>query len=192
MIFRIKSKEEQLVDGCVAEKPKYQRQLYELYADKMLVVCLRYTKNTEEAEDVLQESFIKVFDKIGSFRKEGSLEGWIRRITVNTAIRYIQTKSPIVSKADLHIVENYEGEKDETYCYHFQDILNLVQMLPDGYKMVLNLYAIDGYSHQEIAEELNISVGTSKSQLARARKLLKTLIDKNEIQKHAVHEQSVG
>lgn len=192
MIFRIKSKEEQLIDGCVAEKPKYQKQLYELYADKMLVVCLRYTKNMEEAEDVLQESFIKVFDKINTFRKQGSLEGWIRRITVNTAIRYIQTKSPIVSKADLHIVENYEGEQDETYCYNFEDILSLVQLLPDGYRTVLNLYAIDGYSHQEIAKELDISVGTSKSQLARARKLLKTLIKKNEIQKHAVHEQSVG
>jgi RNA polymerase sigma-70 factor (ECF subfamily) len=150
--------------------------LFEQYAVKMMTVCLRYAGDSKEAEDILQESFIRIFSYINQFRFEGSLEGWLKRIVVNTALRLLQRKKlrfleiddeqetpPFV---DPHVLDELSAE----------ELLRLISRLPEGYRIVFNLHAIEGYDHNEIAAMLNISSGTSRSQLAKARRLLQTQI----------------
>jgi len=147
--------ESSLVKKCIGGSQKAQRKLFEMFAPKMLGVCLRYAKNKQQAEDVLQDAFIKVFTKLELF-KGGSLEGWIRRIVVNTSLDDLR-KYKIDDK-------NYILEK-----IHAEDLLLLINNLPDGYRTVFNMFAIEGYAHKEIADELGISENTSKSQYARAK-----------------------
>jgi len=173
-----------LVEGCIQGKRKACALLYKRYAAKMLGVCLRYGRNLAEAEDVLQEGFIKVFTSLGKFRQEGSLEGWIRRIMVNTAVDHYNKQAReefLISLEDMK--EAYPsgemGEENDNLPVEDlteDDLLKMVQDLPDGYRLVFNMYAIEGYSHQEIAEKLNISVNTSKTQLFKARRTLRNII----------------
>ncbi len=165
-----------LLAGCMAGDRKAQRELYNRFAAKMYGVCLRYATNAEEAEDILQEGFIKVFKKIGSFRSEGSFEGWVRRIFVNTAIEQYRKKiylQPITEYEENTVEGKYLSVLDELAE---RDIINLVQQLSPGYRTVFNMYVVEGYTHKQIAEQLGISEGTSKSQLSRAKQILQELV----------------
>lgn len=168
--------EHELIKGCIKQDPTCQRMLFEHHAGNMMGVCLRYANDNMEAEDMLQDAFIKVFQYISQFKFEGSFEGWIRRIVVNTAIRHLERKKMSFKEIDDHHAAlpsidpsafNYLGE---------EDLLKLIGALPEGYRMVFNLSVIEGYSHDEIAQMLNIQAGTSRSQLVKARKMLQTQI----------------
>jgi RNA polymerase sigma-70 factor (ECF subfamily) len=168
--------ESDLIEGCKRGDRKMQHELYLRFAPKMFGVCLRYAGNTEEAEDILQEGFIKVFNKIGSYRGEGSFEGWIRRIFVNTAIEHFRKKTylqPITEHEESTVEGKYLSVLDNLAE---KDIIKLVQQLSPGYRTVFNMYVIEGYTHKQIAEALGISEGTSKSQLSRAKQILQELV----------------
>lgn len=165
--------EQDLIIGCAKEDKVCQRELYKKYAGKMMVVCMRYSNNRMEAEDILQDGFMKIFDSIGKFKQEGSLEGWIRRIIVNVALNKIRvnnkmhfeeisSKSEIIVNDDSSVVEKLSE----------QDLLNIINKLPNGYKYVFNMYAIEGYTHKEIAESLGIEEASSRSQYSKAKKYL--------------------
>jgi RNA polymerase sigma-70 factor (ECF subfamily) len=168
---------EQLIINCKKNDAKAQSQLYKLFSGKLFSLCLKYSKNYAEAEDVLQDSFITVFKKIKQFESKGSFEGWIKRVTINTALQRYRSKGvyEIVNEGQIEdvVVEVEEDNLSMDY------LLGLIQDLPDRYRLVFNLYALDGYSHKEIAEMLEISTGTSKSNLARARGILKEKIEKH-------------
>ncbi len=173
--------ESDLIQGCINGDRNMQEELYRRFAPKMYAVCLRYAGNSAEAEDILQEGFIKIFRKLESFRGEGSFEGWIRRIFVNTSIEHFRRKNylqPVTEREENTIEGNYLSVLDSLAE---QDILALIQELSPGYRTVFNLYVIEGYTHKEIGEMLGISEGTSKSQLSRGKTILqdmvKTLID---------------
>lgn len=177
-LFRTYNEEETLIRDCSKGKASAQEKLYRLYSRKMYGVCLRYSKNKEEAEDILQEGFIKVFRNLSKFKGEGSLEGWVRRIMVNTALEQHRRHSRMVPVVEINEALDEDAGVDVISTINRDEILRQVRALPKGYRTVLNLYAIEGFSHKEIAGELGISVGTSKSQLARARELLRTNIQK--------------
>lgn len=165
-----------LVEGCLRGDRAAQHELYNRFAPKMYGLCLRYATNAEEAEDILQESFIKTFRKISSFRGEGSFEGWLRRIFVNTAIEQYRKRmylQPVTEYEEATIEGNYLSVLDNLAE---RDIIKLVQKLSPGYRTVFNLYVVEGYSHKQIAEHLGISEGTSKSQLSRAKQILQHLV----------------
>ncbi|MHB8261191.1 MAG: RNA polymerase sigma factor [Bacteroidia bacterium] len=167
--------ERELAEGCKRNEKKHQELLYKTYSRKMLGVCWTYTKDNSLAKEVLQEGFIKVFKNIDSFRGEGSLEGWIRRIMVNTAINHYKKRMLRINHIaieDIFYSAAEQSNEDVLSEITEKELLALVRELPDKCRMVLNLYALEGYSHDEIAETLNISVGTSKSQLSYARKKL--------------------
>lgn len=171
--------EQDIIKGCVAGKREFQKKLYETHAGKMFFVCIRYCKNREEAEDILQEGFIKVFKYISSFKFEGSFEGWVRRIMVNTAIEHIRKNKQAHAFEDVeNIVEHPESTLNITGRLDEKELVRMVHMLPDGYRTVFNMYVIEGYSHKEIAGMLGIAEGTSKSQLSKAKEFLKTLLHK--------------
>jgi len=168
--------ESDLINGCLNDDRRMQEELYRRFSPRMYAVCLRYAGNAEEAEDILQEGFVKVFKKLGSFRGEGSFEGWIRRIFVNTAIEHFRRKrylQPVTEKEENTIEGKYLSALDGLAE---KDILALVQQLSPGYRTVFNMYVIEGYSHKEIADMLNISEGTSKSQLSRAKVILQDMV----------------
>lgn len=169
-----------LINGCKIGDKKAQRTLYDKYAAKMLGVCIRYFRDIDEAEDALQEGFIKIFNNIDKFRNEGSFEGWIRRIMVNTSLNYYKSNLKHYYGTDYDEVEEIvEDEKLKFDNLSVEYLLKIIQDLPEGYRLVFNLYEIEGYSHKEIAEMLGISVNTSKSQLMKAkRNLQKVLVSK--------------
>jgi RNA polymerase sigma-70 factor (ECF subfamily) len=168
--------ESDLLEGCIKGDRRMQRGLYDRFAPKMYGVCLRYASNAEEAEDILQEGFIKVFRKISSYRGEGSFEGWVRRIFVNTAIEYYRKKTylqPITEHEENTVEGKYLSVLDNLAE---KDIIKLVQQLSPGYRTVFNMYVVEGYTHKQIAELLSISEGTSKSQLSRAKQILQDMV----------------
>jgi RNA polymerase sigma-70 factor (ECF subfamily) len=164
--------EAEIIAGCIKGERKFQELLYHTYSSKMFSVCLRYANEYAGAEDLLQDGFIKVFKNIEKFRSEGSFEGWIRRIFVNNSIEYFR------KKANMYVVQETEALTYEYYddnAIHKlmkDDLMKIIQSLSVGYRTIFNLYVVEGYSHKEIGEMLNITEGTSKSQLARARYLL--------------------
>ncbi len=170
--FKAKSEEQLLIEGCIKGNAKACKQLYDQHAPKMFGICLRYAKDYHVAEDILQEGFVKVFRNLSKFRFEGSFEGWLRRIIVNTAIEQYRKTVRMYPVGEL-TQEAHQAFDDMTVeSMAAQDLLKLVQDLSPGYRTVFNLYVIEGFSHKEIAEMMNISEGTSKSQLARARYIL--------------------
>lgn len=178
-----------LVYKCLQNDRKAQNELYETFARKMYSVCLRYTSDRDAATDILQEAFVKVFQSMEKFSFEGSVEGWIRRIVVNTAIDHFR------KAAKMYVVQDLEDVQiEDSSANHFlgrmasEDIIACMQQLPAGYRTVINLYIIEEFSHKEIAKMLGISEGTSKSQLARAKAHLKVLLDK--IERNINHEAS--
>ncbi len=154
-----------------------QRLLYERYAGAMYAICLRYAKSTLEAEDILQESFVKVFNSISKFNNKAKLSTWITRIVINTALNSERSKLYLYPMVDVEDIGQQHYQSVNLDRYSFEELLTMVRTLPDGCRIVFNLYAIEGYTHKEIAAQLNISEGTSKSQFSRARKLLKELIE---------------
>jgi len=161
--------EKELVKSCLQGNATSQKKLFEIYSAKMYAICLRYSSDRDQAKDLLQEGFIRTFAKLEQFRFEGSFEGWMKRIFVTTALEFYRKESKSPEETGL---ENYEnlGEKENTLDkLNLQDLLETISTLPAGYRTVFNLYVIEGYSHQEIADELGISESTSKSQLRKAR-----------------------
>lgn len=172
--------EAQLITALKRGESRAHKVVYERYAGKMLTVCTRYCANRADAEEVMLDGFMRVFEKIGQFRQEGSLEGWIRRVMVTESLMFLRKSKQWrqeISLDDITVEPDYEwadAELNET------DLLRLVNQLPDGYRTVFNLYAIEGYAHAEVAQMLGISEGTSKSQLSRARLLLQANLKKLE------------
>jgi RNA polymerase sigma-70 factor (ECF subfamily) len=173
--------EEDLISRCLNNDPKAHEDFYRRFAPKMYGVCMRFAKNQMEADDILQEGFIKIFTNLKTFRKEGSLEGWVRRTIVNTAINLYKKNIKYLKDIGIEqaeVIQNTEqGSLDKISV---DELLNLIRDLPTGYRMVFNLNIIEGYSHKEIGQLLKISENTSKSQLSRARQVLqKKLFDLN-------------
>jgi RNA polymerase sigma factor (sigma-70 family) len=168
--------EDELIQGCCKNDRTFQRRLYEKYSRRMYVVCLRYTKNQLEAEDILQESFIKIFDNIQKFRRECPLESWIKRIVINTALKNNRSKLYLHPAVDVEHVEEDFKEDMTISNYNYKELLELVRQLPPRYQIVFNLYAIEGYQHKEIAEMMGTTEGTSKSQYSRARVILQKMV----------------
>lgn len=169
--------DDELIRGCIEGNRYAQKVLYDKYQALMFAICLRYTRNKEEAEDVLIEGFIKIFTKIKEFRNEGSFEGWLKRIMINTAINNFRYNS---KKMYINIIDNGVDVRDDADIfknnYSAEYLIKLIQQLPDGYRIVFNMYEIEGYTHKEIARELDISISTSKTQLFHAKKLLRNKI----------------
>ncbi len=176
------SLDKNIIEGCIAGNRKAQKFLFEKYKSSMLGVCLRYCKSRDEAEDVLMEAFMMVLSQIHSFRGEGSIDQWIRRIIVNTAINNYRKNLKHYFHADIENIAETDIEEDSNFeisdNHSVEDIIKAMQELPQGYKIVLNMYVVEGYKHKEIAEMLNISVGTSKSQLSKARKIIQDKLSK--------------
>lgn len=173
--------EAEILEGCRKGKRKYQQMLYEQMYGKMMVVCLRYAKSSDEALDAFQDAFIKVFNKLDTFDGTGSFEAWIKRIMINTSIDQLRRNKRYHEMYTIedNILTDYEAEdleEDLLDKVNFDDLLLAVQDLSPGYRSVFNLYVVDGFSHQEIADKLRISVGTSKSNLAKAKHNLKKIL----------------
>jgi RNA polymerase sigma factor (sigma-70 family) len=174
--------EQAILTGCLNNDPVAQRELYNRYSPKMLSVCYRFAQNREDAEDMLQEGFIRVFTQIHSFRNSGSFEGWIRRILVHTCINLLKKYKKFNESLDLAYVANVQV-KEETIpsLMLARQVIECIRLLPMGYRTVLNLYAIEGYSHKEIAAMLDIEESTSRSQYTRAKTMLETILVKKKI-----------
>ncbi|WP_214225869.1 sigma-70 family RNA polymerase sigma factor [Pedobacter sp. B4-66] len=177
----------ELLEGCKAGNRKMQEALYRQTASKMLVVCMRYAKDRMEAEDVLQMGYIKVFQKVNEYRGDGAFEGWIRRVMVNTAIESYRKNLRALNVVPIEDAYDQPSTGFDFSRLGMQDLLKVIQKLADGYRVVFNMYIIEGYSHKEIAEALGISEGASKSQLSRARAILKEEIIKMEGINYATH-----
>ena len=163
-----------IIKGCLNGNRRDQELLYRRYSSKLYAVCLQYSGNDEEARDILQEGFIKVFVKLGCYKHEGSFEGWMRRIMVNTALEKYRSRSNLYRVDDIDTLTEHNIEPDNTDYSGLEadDLLTIIRELSPKYRMVFNLYAIEGYTHKEISKMVNISEGTSKSNLARARMIL--------------------
>ena len=173
--------EKEIVEGCRNGNRLSQKRLYEHLGGKMFAIALRYTKNRDDAQDVLQDAFIKIFEHISTFRGDSPLEFWIRSIVVNTALKHIR-KQKIWTDIDDVYLKDEELENDDISIaqFQYQQLMEFIQELPTGCQTVFNLYAIEGYKHHEIAEMLQISEGTSKSQFSRARTLLQQKLTKEQ------------
>ena len=170
--------EDELIRGCLNKDAFCQKEVFNRFAGRMLGVCNRYARNSADAEDILQDAFIKVFDKIYQFKSEGSFEGWIRRIVVNTALKKYSLRRYEKEVPGYEVTDRDESILEPSAYGHLteKDLLALVNNLPDGYRLIFNLYVIEGYQHDEIAAMLNIQPGTSRSQLVKARNMLQKQI----------------
>lgn len=169
--------EQELIKGCVKGDRAAQKALYERYCRKMMIVCQRYAKSSQEAEDALQEGFLKVFASLKSFRGDAMLDTWITRIMINTALNAQRQKLYLLPMVDITEVNLPEDEEISLAAFNLSELIAMIQSLPDGCRLVFNLFAIEGYNHKEIAGMLGISEGTSKSQYSRAKSLLKVKLN---------------
>ena len=171
--------DEQLASGCVKGDPTAQKALYEQFARKMMSICMRYAHNRDQAQDIMQDGFVKVFQKMDHYRGDGPLGGWIARTMVNTALDHIRRNKPYDHSLDLTEAEHLHQEDEQVLSAMSTDeLMALIQSLPTGYRTVFNLFAIEGYAHKEIAEMLGVSENTSKSQFMKARAYLRKLLPK--------------
>ncbi|MDR0824246.1 MAG: RNA polymerase sigma factor [Prevotella sp.] len=170
----------QMIAGCKEQKREAQKMLYEAYSRKMYGICLRYSSDSDAAQDLLQDGFIKVFANISSFQGKGSFEGWLKRVFINKALENLRKKKHLIQSSEdvqnLPEIVDESTEDDQLYKISEKELLNMVQELPKGYSTVFNLYAIEDYSHKEIADMLGINEGTSRSQYVRARQILQEKI----------------
>ncbi len=182
--------DEQLVAGCLKGEPIAQRELYKSYARKMMSICMRYANGREQAQDILQDGFVKVFQKMDHYRGDGPLGGWIARTMVNTALDHIRRNKPYDQSLDLTEAEYLHAEDEHVLSGMSTDeLMGLIQALPTGYRTVFNLFAIEGYAHKDIAGMLGISENTSKSQFMKARAYLRRLLPKEVVAQYGqVHE----
>lgn len=165
----------QLIENCRINDTKAQGELYKLFSSKLFSICLKYSRNYAEAEDNLQDAFLTIFNKIEQYKNKGSFEGWLKRITINTVLQRYRNEM-VFDIINENIADDVNLEIDEDQI-SLDYLLKIIQDLPDRYRLVFNLYVLDGYSHKEIADVLNINIGTSKSNLARARQILKQSIE---------------
>lgn len=176
-----------LIESCIKGDRKSQQNIYQMFYGKMMSICLRYTKDKDEAKDILQDGFIKIFSSLGKYNFQGSFEGWVRRIVVNTAIDSFRKKSSLHTNGNIKFIEQLqdivEEEVDENLVlpnnYKVADIIEAMQQLSPAYRMVFNLYIMEDHSHKQIAELLGISEGTSKSNLAKAKQNVIKILEKN-------------
>ena len=181
MQFQIyRARETELIEACRRNDRTAQKALFDRMAPKRLSVCRRYVRDKMEAEDILVMSFTKVFERIGQFKSEGSFEGWVRRIVVNESLTFLRRNKMMYLETDLESVERESPSALQETGLEAEDLLRLIQELPAGYRMVFNLYAIDGFSHKEIAVQIGITESTSKSQLSRARMHLQARLQQME------------
>ncbi len=174
--------EEALLKGCLNNDPSAQRELYNRYSAKMLAVCYRYAHNREDAEDMLQEGFIKVFLQIHTFENRGAFEGWIRRIIVHTCINILKKNKKFNESVDIiHAHSLHVREDSVSSIVQAKQVVECIRMLPIGYRTVLNLYAVEGFSHREIAGMLEIEESTSRSQYTRAKTMLEDILIRKKI-----------
>lgn len=173
--------EEELIKACLKQDRKAQQMIYEKFAGNMYALCVRYVKEKDEAEDVMIKGFMKVFEKLEDFKAEGSLEPWIKKIMINEALMFLRKNKTMYPEVDLGKADLEPDFNMFSNHLEAEDLLNMVNDLPLGYRTIFNLYAIEGYSHKEIAEQLQISENTSKSQLSRARALLQKMLSQVEI-----------
>lgn len=177
--------EELMIQGCLDNMAPAQEALYNRFSPRMLGVCYRFARNREDAEDMMQEGFIKVFSQIYQFRNQGALEGWIRRIIVHTCINVLKKNKKFTDSVDLfHASSIYLNENNIPSILQAKQVVECIRLLPVGYKTVLNLYAIEGYSHKEIASILDIEESTSRSQYTRAKSMLEDILLKKKIIQH--------
>lgn len=167
-----------IIKGCQAGDSRAQRELYLLFKDKMFGICLRYAGNKDDAQDIVHDGFVKIYEKVIQFRFEGSFEGWMRRIMVNTALEKYRMHCQVINISDSTRELEKTGTTEILSDISARELLKFVQELSPKYRLVFNLYAIEGYSHKEISEQLNISEGTSKSNLSRARSVLQEKVNK--------------
>ncbi len=173
---------EVLILGCLQNDPAAQRELYNRYSPKMLSVCYRFAQSREDAEDMLQEGFIKIFTQIHTFENKGAFEGWVRRIIVHTCINFLKKNKKFNENVDLaHAGALHVKEETMPSIMQAKQVVECIRLLPIGYRTVLNLYAIEGYSHKEIATMLDIEESTSRSQYTRSRNMLETILIKKRI-----------
>jgi RNA polymerase sigma-70 factor (ECF subfamily) len=169
--------EEEIIRGCIENKGSAQEKLYSLYSRRMMAICLRYTRSRAEAEDIFHEAFIKVFKNIHTWQG-GSFEGWMRRIFVNTAINHFHQNKKYFDHVDATYAESVLSTSENIISQlSNQELLEIIDRLPEGYKLIFNLHVVEGYNHNEIAAMLKIAEGSSKSQLSKAKAYLKKLID---------------
>ncbi len=173
---------EHLIKGCIDKDNRSQKKLYEAFSSKMYAVCLRYMNSREEAQDVLQDAFVKAFTKISTFNFEGSFEGWLRRIIVNTALEQLRRNKNKFEERFEDAEQLSSSVKNEALSkIELADLLKALQKLAVGYRTIFNLFVIEGYSHAEIAIQLNITESTSKSQLSRAKVILKQILEQQNV-----------
>ncbi|MBL7833256.1 MAG: sigma-70 family RNA polymerase sigma factor [Cyclobacteriaceae bacterium] len=181
MDFKIyRANEQELIQGCRRGDRAAQKRLYDTFSPKMYALCCRYVKDSMEAEDVLVTAFTKILDKIDQYKSEGSFEGWIRRVVVNEALTWLRRNRNMYLELELEAADYEPDYKSLSDHLEAEDLMTMINDLPSGYRIVFNLYAIDGYSHKEIADQLGISENTSKSQLSRARAYLQKLLTDND------------
>ena len=187
-----RAREKDLIDGCKRQHHAAQQALYELYSGKMYALCCRYVKDKMEAEDVLVVAFTKIFERIHQYKGDGSFEGWIRRVMVNESLGHLRKSKNMYLETDIETVDREPNFGKLETQLEAEDLMKMIEALPTGYRIVFSLYAIDGYTHQEIGEQLGISENTSKSQLSRARALLQRRLLETEqhYQKQLDHEQT--
>ncbi|MCX8489803.1 MAG: sigma-70 family RNA polymerase sigma factor [Cyclobacteriaceae bacterium] len=167
-----RAKEKDWIEGCKRQNRDAQHALYTFFSPKMYTLCCRYIKDKMEAEDVIVMAFTKIFERIDQYKNEGSFEGWIRRVMVNESLSYLRKSKNMYLEMDIAAADREPDYRKAENELEAEDLMKMIGELPTGYRVVFNLYAIDGYSHQEIADQLGISENTSKSQLSRARALL--------------------
>ncbi len=170
-----------IVKQCIENQPKAQKQLFDILSPKMYAICLRYAKSNDEAKDILQEGFIKMFKYLGQFEGKGSFEGWVKRIFINTSIESYRKAQKEATTNSLDTAENQPFESHIISNLKVDDLMKIIQKLPQGYRTVFNLFVIEGYGHEEIAKMLNVSENTSKSQLFKARQHLQAIILKRNL-----------
>lgn len=173
--------EELIIAGCLNNHPVAQKELYNRYSPKMLAVCYRFAHSREDAEDMLQEGFIKVFSQIHTFQNKGAFEGWIRRIIVHTCINVLKRNKKFNEAVDIELAVEAQVRDNIPSILQAKQVVECIRMLPTGYRTVLNLYAIEGYSHREIGDMLDIGESTSRSQYTRAKALLEQVLIKKRI-----------
>ena len=173
--------EDLIIAGCLNKNPVAQRELYNKYSPKMLSVCYRYAHTREDAEDMLQEAFVKVFNNIDTYANRGSFEGWLRRTIVNTCINVLKRNKKFSDSVELEHGENVQTKDNIYSLMQARQVVECIRLLPIGYRTVLNLFAIEGYSHREISEILDIEESTSRSQHTRAKVMLEQILIKKRI-----------
>lgn len=175
----MENRERHIIKGCKKGDRKAQNQLYQTYKNMLFGVCLRYGANFQEAEDLLQEGFVKIYSDLYQYRPTGALGAWMRKVMVNVCLMHLRKRKTFFSNIEIEqIAETYESNDDNFENYRAEALIQMIQKLPEGYRAVFNLYVIDGYNHKEIGEILNISEGTSRSQFSRAKALLRNMLEK--------------